>query len=82
MGRWSTGAEFTGNISAGNAPGLGAFQMGQCLFYANSLRWYMAQTAFIVRVPEAERHVGDLRDRFDPSARLGVPAHITDPFIR
>jgi len=37
----------------------------------------MAQTAFIVRVPEAEALVGALRERFDPSAREGVPAHIT-----
>ena len=37
----------------------------------------MPQTALIVRVPEAEGYVNDLRERFDPSARLGVPAHIT-----
>ena len=37
----------------------------------------MAATAFVVRVPEAEAHVRDLRERFDPSVRLGVPAHIT-----
>lgn len=37
----------------------------------------MAQSAFIVQVPEAEPYVAQLRDRFDPSARLGVPAHVT-----
>jgi 2'-5' RNA ligase len=37
----------------------------------------MAQSAFIVRVPEAEPRVAHWRERFDPSARLGVPAHIT-----
>ncbi len=37
----------------------------------------MALTAFIVHVREAEPYVGELRQRFDPSARLGVPAHIT-----
>ena len=37
------------------------------------------QTALIVRVPEAEAAVGALRTRFDPSAALGVPAHITVP---
>jgi 2'-5' RNA ligase len=37
----------------------------------------MAQTAFVVRVPEAEGRVRELRERFDPSARLGLPAHIT-----
>ena len=37
----------------------------------------MTESAFIVRVPEAESCVGVLRERFDASARLGVPAHIT-----
>jgi 2'-5' RNA ligase len=37
----------------------------------------MAQTAFIVHVPEAELCVQAFRERFDPSARRGVPAHIT-----
>lgn len=37
----------------------------------------MAQSAFIVRVPEAEPLVQSLREKFDPSAAQGVPAHIT-----
>jgi len=37
----------------------------------------MAESGFIVCVPEAEAIVGSLRERFDSSARLGVPAHIT-----
>lgn len=37
----------------------------------------MAESAFIVRVPEAEICVSGLRQRFDAAARLGVPAHIT-----
>jgi len=37
----------------------------------------MAQSAFILRVREAEPFVAALRERFDPVARLGVPAHIT-----
>jgi 2'-5' RNA ligase len=37
----------------------------------------MAESAFIVRVPEAEACVSELRNRFDASVRLGVPAHIT-----
>jgi len=37
----------------------------------------VAETAFIVRVPEAEPYVSHLRHQFDPSASLGVPAHIT-----
>ena len=43
----------------------------------------MPQTAVIVRVPEAEPCVAGLRKRFDASALLGVPAHITilSPFV-
>jgi len=37
----------------------------------------MAITALIVKVPEAEAAVGDLRARFDAVSQLGVPAHIT-----
>jgi 2'-5' RNA ligase len=37
----------------------------------------MAHTGFIVPVPQAEGVVADLRKRFDASAALGVPAHIT-----
>lgn len=37
----------------------------------------MAESAFIVRVPEAEPCVAALRKRFDPLVKLGVPAHIT-----
>jgi hypothetical protein len=41
------------------------------------------QSALVVLVPEAEPLVRPFRDRFDPSAALGVPAHITllYPFI-
>lgn len=37
----------------------------------------MAETGLIVEVPQAEALVGELRMRYDESARLGVPAHIT-----
>lgn len=37
----------------------------------------MTESAFIIRVPEAEPCVGALRERFDASVKLGVPAHIT-----
>src|SRR3954447_15393020 len=37
----------------------------------------MPQSAFIVAVPEAEARVRVLRDRYDPAAKHGVPAHIT-----
>ncbi len=37
----------------------------------------MSESAFIVSVPQAESLVGSLRERFDASARIGVPAHIT-----
>ncbi|MFE1949683.1 2'-5' RNA ligase family protein [Streptomyces sp. NPDC059524] len=35
------------------------------------------QTALIVRIPEAEPAVHTWRERLDPSAQAGVPAHIT-----
>jgi hypothetical protein len=37
----------------------------------------MAISAFVVNVPSAEPLVGDLRQRFDATTKLGVPAHIT-----
>jgi 2'-5' RNA ligase len=37
----------------------------------------MARSAFIVHVPEAESCVSALRERFDATVKLGVPAHIT-----
>jgi 2'-5' RNA ligase len=37
----------------------------------------MPISAFVVQVPSAESLVGDLRRRFDATAQLGVPAHIT-----
>ncbi|MFF7364912.1 2'-5' RNA ligase family protein [Streptomyces sp. NPDC008125] len=44
----------------------------------DSTRGFSAgQTGLIVRIPEAEPAVGTWRGRLDPSARAGVPAHIT-----
>jgi len=37
----------------------------------------LLEAAVILPVPEAEPLVGELRQRYDPSAELGVPAHIT-----
>jgi len=37
----------------------------------------LSQSAFIVRVAEAEPLVSDLRLRFDASSARGVPAHVT-----
>jgi 2'-5' RNA ligase len=37
----------------------------------------LAETALICRVPEAERYIAQYRQRFDPSARRNVPAHVT-----
>lgn len=37
----------------------------------------MADTALICRVPEAERYIAHYRERYDPSARRNVPAHVT-----
>jgi hypothetical protein len=40
--------------------------------------WLMGnESAIIIPIPEAEPLVGPLRLRYDASARLGVPAHIT-----
>lgn len=36
-----------------------------------------AESALVILVPEADSVVRPFRDRFDPSATLGVPAHIT-----
>jgi 2'-5' RNA ligase len=35
------------------------------------------ETALICRVPEAERYIARYRNRYDPSARRNVPAHVT-----
>lgn len=35
------------------------------------------ESALVVLVPEAEALVKSFRDRHDPSAAAGVPAHIT-----
>lgn len=37
----------------------------------------VGQSVFVVRVPEAEPWVQSLRQRCDPSASVGMPAHIT-----
>lgn len=37
----------------------------------------MPDTSIICRVPEAERFIDRYRQRFDPSARRNVPAHVT-----
>jgi 2'-5' RNA ligase len=43
-----------------------------------------ARSALVVAVPEGEPVVGDLRQRLDANAALGVPAHVTVlfPFVR
>lgn len=43
-------------------------------------RFVAGQTALVVPVPEAESVVRPWRDRFDPAARAGVPAHVTVVF--
>jgi hypothetical protein len=37
----------------------------------------LPDTSIICRVPEAERFIARYRQRFDPSARRNVPAHVT-----
>jgi hypothetical protein len=36
-----------------------------------------SESALVVLVPEAEPLVGPFRERYDPSASAGMPAHIT-----
>ncbi|MGW5126592.1 2'-5' RNA ligase family protein [Streptomyces sp. NPDC004069] len=40
-------------------------------------RFQAGQTGLIVRIPDAEPVVRAWRERFDPSAQAGVPAHVT-----
>jgi 2'-5' RNA ligase len=40
-------------------------------------RFTAGQTALVVPVPEAEPSVRAWRNRYDPAARAGVPAHVT-----
>ncbi|MFF7524061.1 2'-5' RNA ligase family protein [Streptomyces pseudovenezuelae] len=44
---------------------------------SDSSEFQAGQSGLIVRVPEAEPLVRAWRDRLDPSARAGVPAHVT-----
>jgi 2'-5' RNA ligase len=37
----------------------------------------LPETALICNVPEAERYIARYRERYDPSARRNVPAHVT-----
>jgi 2'-5' RNA ligase len=39
--------------------------------------WQVAETAIVVLVPEADAVVDAHRQRFDPAAAAGVPAHVT-----
>ncbi|MFF3209020.1 2'-5' RNA ligase family protein [Streptomyces sp. NPDC002886] len=43
----------------------------------SSSTFQAGQTGLIVRIPEAEPAVRAWRERLDPSARAGVPAHVT-----
>ena len=43
----------------------------------SNVRQHLTSTALVVLVSEAEAAVSGVRARFDPSARLGVPAHVT-----
>ncbi|WP_369149040.1 2'-5' RNA ligase family protein [Streptomyces sp. R44] len=43
----------------------------------SSSAFQAGQTGLIVRIPEAEPSVRGWRERFDPSAEAGVPAHVT-----
>ncbi len=39
--------------------------------------FHAGQTGLIVRIPEAEPSVRGWRERLDPSAQAGIPAHVT-----
>ncbi|MEY2233848.1 MULTISPECIES: 2'-5' RNA ligase family protein [Streptomyces] len=43
----------------------------------NTSTFQAGQTGLIVRIPEAEPAVRGWRERLDPSAQAGVPAHVT-----
>ncbi|MFD5142259.1 2'-5' RNA ligase family protein [Streptomyces sp. NPDC058401] len=43
----------------------------------SSSTFQVGQTGLVVRIPEAEPAVRGWRERLDPSARAGVPAHVT-----
>jgi len=47
------------------------------------MEFVAGQTAIIVPVPEAESAMSRWREKFDDSARAGVPAHVTviAPFL-
>jgi hypothetical protein len=47
------------------------------LRFSNEFTVLPVESALIIVVPEAERLVKPFRDRHDPSAKDGVPAHIT-----
>ncbi|MGP4084575.1 2'-5' RNA ligase family protein [Streptomyces sp. KR55] len=44
---------------------------------SSTSRFQAGRTGLIVRIPDAEPAVRAWRERFDPSARAGVPAHVT-----
>ncbi|MFI0928537.1 2'-5' RNA ligase family protein [Streptomyces sp. NPDC021012] len=43
----------------------------------SSSAFHTGQTGLIIQIPEAEPAVRRWRERLDPSARAGVPAHVT-----
>lgn len=53
--------------------------MATCRVMADdsSSTFQAGQTGLIVKIPEVERAVCGWRERLDPSARAGVPAHVT-----
>jgi 2'-5' RNA ligase len=40
-------------------------------------RWPVGETALIITVPEADGLVGGAREKYDPAAGRGIPAHVT-----
>lgn len=61
----------------GAAPSAAAMRPCGVMADDNTGAFQVGQTGLIVRIPEAEPAVRRWRDRFDPSAEAGVPAHVT-----
>lgn len=56
--------------------------LAEAIFPSRKFRWIVSfmssyESALVVLVPESDAVVGSFRDRYDPSAAEGVPAHIT-----
>jgi hypothetical protein len=58
-------------------PGLTQQSIAFCVVFVMDTYYMSAESALVVLVPEAEAVAKPFRDRYDPSAAAGMPAHIT-----